>query len=116
MQMLMYNGMKQHRKGINMREDQKEVLKAWIDGVAIQYQSTDGSWGDCHDYGECERVFFNDCSVYRIKPKNIVTTTYIERTTDGRNLHNTYSDNIMKRNLKLTWSTDGKTLIKAEVI
>jgi hypothetical protein len=24
--------MKQHKKGTNMKEDQKEVLKAWIDG------------------------------------------------------------------------------------
>lgn len=98
-----------------MKEDQKEVLKAWIDGAAIQYQSTDGSWGDCHDYGECDRVYFNDGSIYRIKPKNIVTTTRITKDC-GSYLHSTYSGDLNIHNLKLTWSPDGETLIKAEVI
>ncbi len=100
-----------------MKEDQKEVLKAWIDGASIQYQSSDGSWGDCHDYGDCDRVYFNDDSIYRIKPKNIVTTTRIERdTSNGLHLHHAYNGTIMPHNLSLTWSPDGKTLIKAEVI
>lgn len=96
-----------------MKEDQKEVLKAWIDGASIQYQSSDGSWGDCYDYGDCDRVYFNNGSIYRIKPKNVVTTTCIER---DNNLHCTYTHGFKKPNLKLTWSPDGKTLIKAEVI
>lgn len=102
-----------------MKEDQKEVLKAWIDGETIQYQSSDESWGDCHGYGETGGVYFSDRSIYRIKPKNIVTTTCIKITDypgQERDTHVTFSGSNMIQNLKLTWSPDGKTLIKAEVI
>lgn len=98
-----------------MKEDQKEVLKAWIDGTTIQYQSTDGSWSDCSNFSECTRVDFLDSSIYRIKPKNIVTTTRITKDCVD-NFHSTYSSDLSIHNLKLTWSPDGKTLIKAEVI
>lgn len=98
-----------------MKDNQKEVLKAWIDGTTIQYQNVDGLWSDRQAYENCSTVWFNDGTIYRIKPKEIVTTTCIEKDY-VHGLHATYSGTTKKHNLKLTWSPDGKTLLKAEVI
>lgn len=101
-----------------MQEDQKEVLKAWIDGKTVQYQ-IGSDWCDCNTYEECTRVTFNNSIIYRIKPKNIVTTTLIEidKWYDDKFIHSTFTNRDEKtENLKLTWSPDGKTLLKAEVI
>lgn len=100
-----------------MKDNQKEVLKAWIDGEACQFRySGTGMWADCTPFVECNQVSFLHGVDYRIKPKNIVTTTRIERSVEVAGLHNTYSSTIMSHNLKLTWSPDGKTLLKAEAI
>lgn len=100
-----------------MKDNQKEVLKAWIDGEACEYKYTGtDTWADCTPFIECNQVSFLHGVEYRIKPKNIVTTTRIERSTQFAGDHNTYRDTIMKHNLKLTWSPDGKTLLKAWVI
>ena len=92
-----------------MKEDQKKVLKAWIDGAAIQYKSSDGSWGDCHDYGECDRVYFNDGSIYRIKPK--ISITEVSVFEDGTSVE---INDLFKANLRLTF--ENGELRKAEVI
>ena len=98
-----------------MKEDQKEVLKAWIDGSVIEYYNSSlKQWLDCSEFKDCDVVKFDSNDTYRIKPKNIVTTTYIER--DIGTTHATYSNGSKTPNLKLTWSPDGQTLIKAEVI
>jgi hypothetical protein len=95
-------------------KDQKEVLKAWIDGETIQYKAS-LEWYDCIKFTDVEdfSVFQNE-GTYRIKPKEIVTTTYIKRDIGAT--HATYSNGSKTPNLKLTWSPDGETLIKAEVI
>ena len=98
-----------------MKEEHKEVLKAWIDGATIQYQNVDGLWSDRQAYENCSTVWFSDGAIYSIKPKEIVTTTRISKDYDSH-LHSTYSGAIHTHNLKLTWSPDGKTLLKAEVI
>lgn len=92
-----------------MKEDQKKVLKAWIDGATIQYQSSDGSWGDCHNYGDCDRVYFNDGSIYRIKPK--ISITEVSVFEDGTNVE---INDLFKANLRLTF--ENGELRKAEVI
>jgi hypothetical protein len=99
-----------------MKEYQKEVIKAWIDGETIQWQLNDGSWYDAHAFGDCNRVYFNDDVVYRIKPVPVVTETLIETYIgyQGDQSHATYSDTNVKKNLRLTWE-DNK-LVKAEVI
>lgn len=76
-------------------KDQKDVFIAWINGETIQSKLWDNNWYDCIKFTDVEdfSVFQNE-GTYRIKPKELVTTTL----------------------LKLTWSPDGKTLIKAEVI
>ena len=103
-----------------MKEDQKEVLKAWIDGSVIEYYNKSlRQWFDCSEFKDCDIVKFDSNDTYRIKPKNIVTTTYIKITDypgQERDTHVTFSGSNMTQNLKLTWSPDGKTLIKAEVI
>jgi len=101
-----------------MKEYQKEVIKAWLDGETVQYQ-LGSNWCDCKPYEDAVRVFFNDDIVYRIKPKNIVTTTFIEldKWYNDKFIHSTFTNQDEKtENLKLTWSPDGKTLLKAEVI
>jgi len=101
-----------------MKEYQKEVIKAWLDGETVQYQ-LGSKWCDCKPYEDAVRVFFNDDIVYRIKPKNIVTTTFIEldKWYNDKFIHSTSTNQEPnKDNLKLTWSPDGKTLLKAEVI
>lgn len=94
-----------------MKENQKEIIKAWIDGEVIQYK-LGSDWSDCNPYEECTRVYFNDGSIYRIKPKNIVKTTFIEQ--DGLGGFQTFSFN-PQPNLRMTFSPEGK-LLKAEVI
>lgn len=92
-----------------MKQDQKEVLKAWIDGETIQYQSSDGSWGDCHGYGETDRVYFNDCSIYRIKPKISVIEINVFDGKFGVEINDLFT-----ANLRLTF--ENGELRKAEVI
>jgi hypothetical protein len=95
-------------------KDQKDVLIAWINGETIQVKVGD-TWHNCSKFAECHSIGISD-GQYRIKPKEIVSTTCIGRFADGG--HQTYSakgeGNI--HNLRLTWSDDGKTLLKAEVI
>lgn len=97
-----------------MKDTQKEVLKAWIDGEACQfrYSGTD-VWADCTPFVECNQVSFLHGVDYRIKPKNIVSTLMIERNLTGG--HSTWTAKY-NPNLRLTWSPDGQTLLKAEVI
>ena len=59
----------------------KEVLKAWIDGETMQYSFNGKLWYDCLDFGQSDTVtlYVKDGTIYRIKPKNIVTTVRIER-------------------------------------
>lgn len=100
-----------------MKDSQKEVFKAWIDGDTMQYSFNGELWYDCLDFGQSDTItlYVKDGTIYRIKPKQIVTTTCIERDfTYG--LHATYSGALHTHNLKLTWSPDGKKLLKAEVI
>lgn len=92
-----------------MKENQKEVLKAWIDGVAIQHQSSDGSWGDCVEYAKCNHVQFNYNDVYRIKPKISVSEINV---FDGK--FGVEINDLFKANLRLTF--ENGELIKAEVI
>ena len=102
-----------------MKEEHKEVLKAWIDGATIQYQNVDGLWSDRQAYENCSTVWFSDGAIYSIKPKEIVTTTLIEidKWYTDKFIHSTFTNRDEKtENLKLTWSPDGKTLLKAEVI
>lgn len=101
-----------------MKQDQKEVLKAWIDGKTIQYQDTTGKWHDCRDYEQCDVIKFDRNDKYRIKPKILITETRIdysrERYIDtGKFFHDIDTD-VEPKNLRLTWYEGN--LIKAEVI
>jgi hypothetical protein len=97
-------------------KDQKDVLIAWINGETIQFENGN-QWSDCDKFGEVAHIRLDSCT-YRIKPKEIVTTTHIKRDTCSANtgLHSTFSNNFYPHNLRLTWSPDGETLLKAEVI
>ncbi len=91
-----------------MKEDQKEVLKAWIDGETVQYQL--GSyWCDCNPYEECTRVYFNDGSIYRIKPKISISEINV---FDGK--YGVEINDLFRGNLRLTF--ENGELRKAEVI
>jgi hypothetical protein len=97
-------------------KDQKEVLIAWINGETLQYQNSNGTWSDCAKFCEVDSIRL-DSWTYRIKPKEIVTTTLIKRDLIKEGLHLTYSLNeYHPANLRLTWAEDGKKLLKAEVI
>jgi len=91
-------------------KDQKDVLIAWINGEDIQLKIGD-TWHNCSKFAECNSIGISD-GQYRIKPKEIVTTTYIKFEFD---IHPTYTC-VHPHNLRLTWSPDGETLLKAEVI
>lgn len=94
-------------------KDQKDVLIAWINGEILQYQNSNGTWSDCYKFDEADSIRF-DGSTYRIKPKEIVTTTHIKR---DNSLHRTFTvSDSHKHNLRLTWAEDDETLLKAEVI
>jgi hypothetical protein len=97
-------------------KDQKEVLIAWINGETIQYQDqdTNGSWSDCAKFCEVNSIRLDE-STYRIKPKEIVSTTCIKLEFDTHQTY-TYFPDLHLHNLRLTWSEDGITLLKAEVI
>lgn len=97
-------------------KDQKDVLIAWINGETIQFKSYSGLWEDCNSFFETDRIYTNDSHEYRIKPKEIVTTTRIERDALNEGFHATYSTNVTSHNIRLTWSENGRTLLKAEVI
>jgi hypothetical protein len=96
-------------------KDQKDVLIAWINGEDIQWKGQDTLWHECVKFNEVDRIYLDDLT-YRIKPKEIVTTTCIQRDVSNAGLHVTYSTGVKTHNLRLTWSEDGETLLKAEVI
>jgi hypothetical protein len=95
-------------------KDQKDVLIAWINGEILQYRNSNGTWSDCAKFCEVNSIRLDE-STYRIKPKEIVSTTRIEFESNYGGFHSTYTNKDID-NLRLTWSEDGKTLIKAEVI
>jgi hypothetical protein len=96
-------------------KDQKDVLIAWINGETIEVKLGD-HWSECDDFNNRVNIFVEDGYEYRIKPKEIVTTTYIQFDKHNAPLHSTFSRDSEKHNLRLTWAEDGKTLLKAEVI
>jgi hypothetical protein len=93
-------------------KDQKDVLIAWINGEDIQIK-IGNTWHNCAKFAECHSIGVSD-GQYRIKPKEVVTTTLIGRQANG--FHSIYSRSEHPHNLRLTWSEDGNTLVKAEVI
>jgi hypothetical protein len=95
-------------------KDQKDVLIAWINGEILQYRNSNGTWSDCAKFCEVNSIRLDE-STYRIKPKEIVSTTRIEFESNYGGFHSTYTNKDID-NLRLTWSEDGKTLLKAEVI
>jgi hypothetical protein len=95
-------------------KDQKDVLIAWINGETIQVNMGTG-WKDCAKFSTYDTIGVGGPYEYRIKPKEIVTTTYIQRDTTKEGYHLTYSSGAFP-NLRLTWSEDGRILLKAEVI
>lgn len=101
-----------------MKQEHKEVLKAWIDGKHIQFEICENKWGDMADFDDCYGVYFDDDIKLRIKPEVIVSQTYIEYNRDDNSpwsCHTTYTNpDARSPNLRLTWE-EGQ-LIKAEVI
>jgi len=95
--------------------DQKDVLIAWINGESIQVKLGD-MWCDCDKFDDRGTISVGGTSEYRIKPKEIVTTTHIKPDSYNKGLHITYSGQVYPHNIRLTWSPDGETLLKAEVI
>jgi hypothetical protein len=95
-------------------KDQKDILIAWINGETIQYQNSNGTWSDCYNFDEIDAISFDEFT-YRIKPKEIVTTTCIKFEFGTHPTYTRFPD-LHLHNLRLTWSADGITLIKAEVI
>jgi hypothetical protein len=95
--------------------DQKDVLIAWINGESIQVKLGD-VWYDCDKFDDRGTISVGGSSEYRIKPKEIVTTTHIKFDKYNAPLHSTHSRATFPHNLRLTWAEDGETLLKAEVI
>lgn len=96
--------------------EKPEVIIAWINGETVQCQHQNGEWRDFPKIDHIFNILLEDAwNDFRIKPKEIVTTTRISKDYDSH-LHSTYSGAIHTHNLKLTWSPDGETLLKAEVI
>jgi hypothetical protein len=96
--------------------EKPEVIIAWINGETVQYKSC-GWWRDFAKIESKDCILINsEADDFRIKPKEIVTTTRIKLEESEPKLHITYSGVDQKHNLRLTWSEDGKTLLKAEVI
>jgi hypothetical protein len=96
-------------------KDQKDVLIAWINGETLQVKNSNGTWSDCLPFSTLDTLRLNEFT-YRIKPKEIVTTTHIKPDSYNKGLHVTYSGKVYPHNLRLTWAEDGETLLKAEVI
>jgi hypothetical protein len=96
-------------------KDQKDVLIAWINGEDIQINRGNG-WSTCEKFGSYDTIRVSGDCEYRIKPKEIVTTTYIQFDKYNAPLHRTFSQDSEKHNLRLTWAEDGEKLLKAEVI
>lgn len=92
-----------------MKEDQKEIIKAWIDGQVIQFKDVDGLWRDRQTYGNCNIVYFNDGAIYRIKPE--ISITEVSVFEDGTSVE---INDLFKANLRLTF--ENGELRKAEVI
>ncbi len=98
--------------------DKPEVIVAWINGNTVQYKNGD-TWGDFPKIDSVHHIILDDAwDDFRIKPKEIVTTTCIGLETNAYHTHSTYTryPNEHVHNLRLTWSEDGETLLKAEVI
>jgi hypothetical protein len=95
-------------------KDQKDVLIAWINGETIQYRNSNGTWSDCAKFCEVNSIRLDE-STYRIKPKEIVTTTCIQFEFGTHQTYTRFPD-LHLHNLRLTWAEDGITLLKAEVI
>ena len=86
-----------------------EVIKAWADGEEIEYSfKKEDSWKPCND----NRPGWYDGTYYRVKPKNIVVTRYIEYipTFDDTS---TYA--CEEPNLNLEFTPEGK-LVSVEMI
>jgi hypothetical protein len=99
-------------------KDQKDVFIAWINGETIQSKLWNNNWYDCIRFTDVEDFsVFQNKGTYRIKPKELVTTTLITYgcTSSNTGFHTTNTRSQIP-NLKLTWSSDGETLLKAEVI
>lgn len=81
--------------------EKPEVIIAWLNGETVQYQRSSGAWGDFPEVKDVHTILLDDhWTDFRIKPKEIVTTTRIERDTfTGLGLHSTYSGDIMPHNL-----------------
>jgi hypothetical protein len=95
-------------------KDQKDLLIAWINGEDIQINMGTG-WKDCGKFSSYDTIGVGGPYEYRIKPKELVSTTRIEFESNYGGFHSTYTNKDID-NLRLTWSEDGKTLLKAEVI
>jgi hypothetical protein len=95
-------------------KDQKDVLIAWINGEILQYRNSNGTWSDCAKFCEVNSIRLDE-STYRIKPKEIVTTTCIKFEFGTHPTYTRFPD-LHLHNLRLTWSEDSRTLLKAEVI
>lgn len=96
--------------------DKPEVIIAWINGETVQYKNGD-TWGDFPKIDSVHHIILDDAwDDFRIKPKEIITTTFIQRSSSDT--HQTFTRDCLpyKHNLRLTWSENGKTLLKAEVI
>lgn len=114
----MYNAMtiRNQMKGNDMMKlrEKPEVIIAWINGEAVQYKSYE-KWGDFPKIDSQYHILLDDVwDDFRIKPKNIVKTTFIEQ--DGVGGFQTFSSlPEYAHNLRMTFSPEGK-LLKAEAI
>lgn len=96
--------------------EKPEVIFAWLNGETVQYKNA-GEWGDFPKSNNVPYILLDDAwDDFRIKPKDIVTTTYIQFDKYNAPLHSTFSRDSGKHNLRLTWGEDGITLLKAEAI
>lgn len=88
-----------------------KVIKAWADGKPIQYKAYDSP--DWHDVEKAHPFFDNDFLEWRVKPEAIVVENYIWLDASCNETGVTVSSN---PNVRFTFDTDTKKLIKAEVI
>jgi hypothetical protein len=95
----------------------KDILQAWLNGETIEFLSYHSAkWVTLKPANESQTApGFHDNIKYRIKPKTVTSTTYIQHRTsiDNSTLHLVDSYNI-KPNLELVW--EDNTLISAKVL
>jgi hypothetical protein len=84
-----------------------ELIKAWADGAVIQHLAMNGLW-----YDVAEPSWVIDYS-YRIKPKDVVLSGWIERTGVGSQF---FAFNHPNDNIKLTFDGETGKLKSAEVL